>query len=93
MDINYIIGTVIAVIIGIIGYFLKRVMLQIDEIGDKMVLNKEFIAKNTSRIEIQTVQSESKFRHFDEKFDMLFSSLKDLTTEIKELNSTMKKRD
>ena len=93
MDINYIIGTVIAVIIGIIGYFLKRVMLQIDEIGDKMILNKESIAKNISRIEIQTVQSESKFRHFDEKFDMLFSSLKDLTTEIKELNSTMKKRD
>lgn len=93
MDINHIIGTVIAVIIGTIGYFLKRVMLQIDEIGDKMILNKESIAKNTSRIEIQTVQSDSKFRHFDEKFDMLFSSLKDLTTEIKELNSTMKKRD
>jgi len=92
MDLNYLIGMILTLTVGVIGYFLKRVMTQIDEMNDKLTLNKENVAENKSKIEILDIQSTSKFQHFNEKFDMLFTSLRDLTLEIKELNTTMKNK-
>ena len=74
MDITIV--TIIAgVVIGIIGYFLNRTMVELDKVKD----NSE---KNTIRISLV----ENNHVHLTDRFDLLYDAVKELTQEIKNLN-------
>ena len=82
MDITILITTG-GILIGIIGYFLNRTMVELDKI-------KDLCEKNT--IKINTL--ENNHDHLVDKFDMLYEAVKDLTREIKSLNIQLgKKKD
>ena len=74
MDIT-IVAIVVGIVIGIIGYFLNRTMVELDKVKD----NSE---KNTIRISLV----ENNHIHLTDKFDLLYDAVRDLTQEIKNLN-------
>jgi hypothetical protein len=65
----------IMTIIGVIGYFLKRTMDQLDKVKDN---------GDNNSIRISLV--ENNHTHLTDKFDMLYEAVRDLTNEIKNLN-------
>ena len=80
MDIT-IVAIVVGIVIGIIGYFLNRTMVELDKVKD----NSE---KNTIRISLV----ENNHIHLTDKFDLLYDAVKDLTQEIKNLNIQLSKK-
>ena len=74
-----------ASMLGIISYFLKRTM---DELKDV----KQIASENKSKILVLENDYINKYSHLTEKFDILCESVRDLTSEIKELNKELNKK-
>lgn len=82
--ITFIIGTIGSVFlffIGIISYFLNRTMRELDNV-------KETAENNTIKISLL----ENNHTHLTDRFDLLYDAVKDLTTEIKNLNIQLSKK-
>ena len=65
--------------ISIIGYFLKRTL---DELEKVKVISYE----NKNRLSVIENDYLNKVANLNDRFDLLYDAMKDLTNEIKELN-------
>jgi|AntAceMinimDraft_17_1070374.scaffolds.fasta_scaffold30576_4 Tfp pilus assembly protein PilO len=92
MESKYIIELIIALVVSIIGYFLKRTMDKIDELEDRIETNKDNTIINKTTMAVIEVKTESKFVNLSDKIDMLFTSIGALTKEIKDLNKTISQK-
>lgn len=83
MELQQIIITIMGFLITIIGYFLKRVMDEHDK-------TKDMAIKNQAKLDLV----ENNHNHLNNRIDLLYDALKDLTSEIKTLGKEIaKKRD
>lgn len=79
---NYIIiGAVVTVIVSIISYFLNRTMRELDKVKDLAIENK-------SKIDLV----DNNHSHLNNRFDLLYDAVKDLTKEIQNLNIALNKK-
>lgn len=85
MDIILYIG---GVLITVIGYFLKRTMVELDKMVDKVTDMNNKIIENKSKIEL----IDNNHNHLNEKFDQLYNAVRDLTVEIKNLSRELSKK-
>lgn len=69
--------------ISIIGYFLKRTLDELEKV-------KVVAYENKNRLNVIEVDYVNKVNTLNDKFDDLKEVIKDLTTEIKELNRRIK---
>jgi predicted nucleic acid-binding Zn-ribbon protein len=76
-------STVIGIIVGIGGYFLKKTMDDLDK-------TKELSNKTATELEVLKTDHLNKHEHLSDKFDDLKDSIVVLTKEIKELTSKIK---
>ena len=76
-----IIGAVVTMIIGVIGYFLNRTMTELDKV-------KELAIENKSKIDLV----DNNHSHLNNRFDLLYDAVKDLTIEIKNLSKELSKK-
>lgn len=83
LDTNTIMSTVIGIIVGIGGYFLKKTMDDLDK-------TKELSNKTATELEVLKTDHLNKHEHLSDKFDDLKDSIVVLTKEIKELTSKIK---
>jgi acyl carrier protein phosphodiesterase len=65
--------------ISVIGYFLKRTL---DELEKVKVISYE----NKNRLSVIENDYLNKVANLNDRFDLLYDAMKDLTNEIKELN-------
>lgn len=72
---------IVTLVIGLITYFLKMTM-------DDLKETKRMTQENNKKIDIV----ENNHNHLTNKFDMLYEAVKDLTTEIKQLNIELAKK-
>lgn len=73
------------ILLGIIGYFLKKVL-------DDMSRIKSTVWNTEKDLEILKTDHINKYNRLEEKFDDLFAAVKDLTQEIKSLNQQLSKK-
>ena len=78
---NILLGTSI----GIIGFFLKKVLEDLKDVK-KMAYDTE------KDLEILKTDHLNKYNRLEEKFDDLFDAVRDLTKEIKSLNQQLSKK-
>lgn len=78
---NILLGTSI----GIIGFFLKKVLEDLKDVK-KMAYDTE------KDLEILKTDHINKYNRLEEKFDDLFEAVRDLTKEIKSLNTQLSKK-
>ena len=71
------------VMLGIIGYFLRQTMQEIKEIKIQAYETK-------TKVEVLEKEYMTKIDNLNEKFDMLYDGIKDLTKEINKLNQMIK---
>lgn len=83
LDTNTILSTILAIILSIIGYFLKRTM-------DELKETKDLATKTKSELDVLTQDHLNKHEYITEKFDDLKDSIDTLTKEIKELNTKIR---
>ena len=83
VDTNTILSTILAIILSIIGYFLKRTMDDLDK-------TKDLSNKTKSELDVLKTDHLNKHEHLSDKFDDLKDSIVVLTKEIKELTAKMK---
>jgi len=83
LDTNMIMSTVIGIIVGVGGYFLKKTMDDLDK-------TKELSNKTATELEVLKTDHLNKHEHLSDKFDDLKDSIVVLTKEIKELTAKMK---
>jgi hypothetical protein len=69
--------------ISIIGYFLKRTLDELEKV-------KTVAYENKNRLNVIEIDYVNKVNTLNDKFDDLKQVIKDLTTEIKELNRRIK---
>jgi len=75
------------IIISIISFFLKRTFDDIKTLQQQNIQQEK-------ELELLKLDSLNKYNRLEEKFDELYSAVKDLTKEIKSLNLQLsKKRD
>lgn len=73
------------ILLGIIGFFLRKTL---EDVKDLKV-----IVYSTERdLAIQKTDHLNKYNRLEEKFDDLYSAVKDLTLEIKSLNTQLSKK-
>ena len=70
--------------ISIIGYFLKKTL---DELEKVKVISYE----NKNRLSVIENDYLNKVANLNDRFDLLYAAMKDLTNEIKELNKRFQK--
>jgi hypothetical protein len=70
--------------ISIIGYFLKKTL---DELEKVKVISYE----NKNRLSVIENDYLNKVANLNDRFDLLYAAMKDLTNEIKELNRRFQK--
>ena len=80
IDILTVIG---GMMLGIIGYFLKRTMDELKEV-------KNVAYSNKNKIGIIENDYLNKINALNDKFDLLADNIKELTREIKNLNGRLK---
>lgn len=68
-----------AILITIIGYFLKQTM-------EELKIFKIMAIETKSKLDLLELDHQNKYNHLNEKIDALYVAIKDLTIEIKELN-------
>lgn len=83
VDTNTILSTILAIILSIVGYFLKRTMDDLDK-------TKDLSNKTKSELDVLKTDHLNKHEHLSDKFDDLKDSIVILTREIKELTSKIK---
>lgn len=71
------------VMLAIIGYFLKDTMNQLKEV-------KEVAYKTKGDLQVLKNDYLNKIGQLNDKFDLLYDAVKDLTDEIKQLNKKIK---
>jgi flagellar capping protein FliD len=72
-------------LLAIIGYFLKKTL---DDQKDLKIL----VYRTERDLEILKTDHINKYNRLEEKFDELYSAVKDLTQEIKSLNTQLSKK-
>lgn len=78
--------------IGVIGYFLRRTMNELDEALEEVRKVKDTAVEAKSKIELIEREYTLKHSHLTEKFDELCDTVKDLTKELKALNIELLKK-
>ena len=78
---NILLGTSI----GIIGFFLKKVLEDLKDV-------KKMAYETEKDLEILKTDHINKYNRLEEKFDNLFEAVRDLTREIKSLNQQLSKK-
>lgn len=76
---------IIGLSIGVIGFFLKRTF---DDIKALQVEN----TNQQKELELLKQDSINKYNRLEEKFDLLYSAVNELTKEIKSLNIQLSKK-
>ena len=76
-----IISAVVGMIITIIWYFLNRTMNELDKV-------RELSIENKSKIDLV----DNNHSHLNNRFDLLYDAVKDLTIEIKNLSKELSKK-
>ncbi|WP_333809136.1 hypothetical protein [Flavobacterium sp.] len=69
------------ILISIIGYFLKTTMEDLKKV-------KEMTIENKSKIDLV----DNNHSHLNDRFDLLYDAVKDLTSEIKNLSKELSKK-
>lgn len=77
-NILYYIG---GIVLSVIGYFLKRTIDDLDKV-------KQLVNDNKSKIELV----ENNHLHLNNKFDLLYDAVRELTQEIKSLSIQLAKK-
>lgn len=72
-----------AILIAIIGYFLKATMEELKQF-------KTMAIETKSKLDLLELDHQNKYNHLNEKIDALYDAIKDLTLEIKDLNKKIK---
>lgn len=75
--------TIGGIMLTIIGFFLKRTMDELKEV-------KVTAYKTRTKVEVIEKDYINKVENLNEKFDMLYDAVKELTLEIKNLNLKIK---
>lgn len=73
------------VLLGIIGFFLRKSLEDIKSL-------KDLAYKTDRELEVLKTDYINKHKRLEEKFDELYSAVKDLTIEIKSLNIQLSKK-
>lgn len=68
-----------AILITLIGYFLKQTMEELKQF-------KNIAIETKTKLVLLELDHQNKYNHLNEKIDALYVAIKDLTIEIKELN-------
>jgi uncharacterized protein YoxC len=71
------------IMLSVVGFFLKRTMDELKEV-------KIVAYKTKTKVEVIEKDYINKVENLNEKFDMLYDAVKELTTEIKTLNQRMR---
>jgi len=79
MEILQISGVVFGVLLGVISFFLKATM-------DDIKKMKECVYSTKTKVEVMESDYLNKHQNLTEKFDLLNTTMKDLTSEIKKLS-------
>lgn len=72
-----------AILITIIGYFLKQTMEELKQF-------KNIAIETKTKLGLLELDHQNKYNHLNEKIDALYDAIKDLTLEIKDLNKKIK---
>ena len=83
MDINQLLVAIGGIMLAIIGYFLRSTMSELKEI-------KSLTYETRTKVEVLEAEYMNKINNLNEKFDMLYVSIKDLTKEISKLNEKIR---
>lgn len=83
MDINQLLVAIGGIMLAIIGYFLRSTMGELKEI-------KSLTYETRTKVEVLEAEYMNKINNLNEKFDMLYVSIKDLTKEISKLNEKIR---
>ena len=70
--------------ISIIGYFLKKTLDELEKV-------KTISYENKNRLSVIENDYLNKVANLNDRFDLLYAAMKDLTNEIKELNKRFQK--
>jgi len=79
MEILQVVGIVFGVMLGVISFFLKATM-------DDIKKMKECVYSTKTKVEVMESDYLNKHQNLTEKFDLLNTTMKDLTSEIKKLS-------
>lgn len=79
---------VAGVLITIIGYFLNRVMKDLDKVKETLDGINTRVIENKSKIDLV----DNNHTHLNDRFDLLYEAVKDLTVEIKNLSKELSKK-
>lgn len=85
MEILQIIGVAFGLMLGVISFFLKSTM-------DDIKKMKECVYSTKTKVEVMESDYLNKHQNLTEKFDLLNSTMKDLTSEIKKLSEQIHKK-
>ncbi len=80
------INVVFGILLAIIAFFLKATM-------DDIKKMKECVYSTKTKVEVMESDYLNKHHNLNEKFDLLNSALKDLTSEIKSLRGEINKKN
>lgn len=83
MGTNEIITFIGGIMLAIISYFLKSTMEDLKRV-------KEVSYQTKTKVEVLEKEYMTKIDNLNEKFDMLYDGIKDLTREINKLNQMIK---
>lgn len=72
-----------AILIAVIGYFLKSTMEELKQFKNMTIETK-------TKLGLLELDHQNKYNHLNEKIDALYDAIKDLTLEIKDLNKKIK---
>lgn len=84
-----IVGFILALLIGIVGYFLKRL---IDELQNE--LDGVKVMANDTKIKLGLVEldNRNKYDNLLDKIELLFTQMDKLITEVKDINKNINNR-
>lgn len=83
METNELLVLIGGVMLAVIGWFLKETMADLKKVKEKTY-------QNATKLEVLEAEYMSKINNLNEKFDMLYVGIKDLTKEISKLNERIK---
>ena len=72
-----------AILIAVIGYFLKSTMEELKQF-------KTIAIETKSKLSLLELDHQNKYNHLNEKIDALYEAIKDLTLEVKDINKKLK---
>lgn len=85
MELIQVTGIVFGILLSIIGFFLKVTM-------DDIKKMKECVYSTKTKVEVMESDYLNKHQNLTEKFDLLNTTMKDLTAEIKNLRAEIHKK-